>query len=78
MCAFIPRRPSARTERVTMRKRMPVVLGIGDRDARSDRVAGTKQGPEVGLKGDPKRSYYEVVPAAVAASATPTTNVAGN
>lgn len=43
-------------QRVTMRKCLAVVLGIRDRDAGPDRVAGAKEGPKVGLKGDPREA----------------------
>jgi hypothetical protein len=62
-------------ERVALLKSGSIVAGVGDRDARADRVARPKESAEVRLEGDPERGYCEVVPAAVAASAAATTNL---
>jgi len=71
-------RPPSKAERVAVQERRAVVAAIWDRDARADRVAGSNEGPQVRLECDPERGYYEMVPAAVAASAAATTNLARN
>jgi hypothetical protein len=57
---------------------LPVVRSCRYCDARADRVARAEQGPEVGLEGNPQRSYDQVVPAAVPMSAAGTPDVAGS
>jgi hypothetical protein len=52
------------------------MVGVRNRDAGTDRVTGPEQGAEIGPKGNPEWRYYEVVPAAMTASATATTNLA--
>lgn len=71
-------RPSPRSKRVATRKRTTVMLGIRDCDARADRVARPQQSAQVGPESHPERSCYEVVPAAVAAPAAATTDLAGS
>jgi hypothetical protein len=69
-------RSSSRAKGVALLKRGSIVPGAGDRDARADRVALPKESAEVRLEGDPERGYYQVVPAAAAASTAVTTNLA--
>jgi hypothetical protein len=71
-------RPSSWPERVAVLQRGSVVGGVRDRDAGADRVAGPEQSAQVGRERDPEWSYYEVVPAAMAASAAATANLAGS
>jgi hypothetical protein len=46
-------RSSARAERVALLKGGAVVLRVGNRDTCADRIAGSEEGPEVRLVGDP-------------------------
>jgi hypothetical protein len=52
------------------------VLGVRDGDTRANRIASAEKCPEVGPERHPERGYYEVVPAAMAAPAAATTNLA--
>jgi hypothetical protein len=70
-------RPSSQSERVALREGCSVVGRVRDRDTCTDGIARPEEGSEVRLKGDPERGNNEVVPAAVAATAPVTTNVAG-
>jgi hypothetical protein len=55
---------------------LAIVRRGGHGHARPDGVARAQQRPEVGLERDPERRDEEVVPAAVAAEAARSTNVA--
>jgi hypothetical protein len=64
------------TQCVTVREGVSVVGSIGHRHARTHGVTGAKQGPEVGLEGNPQWSDEEMFPAAMPAMATNATDVA--
>lgn len=66
------------SERVAVLERGPVVRCVRDRDARPDGIAGPQQGAKVRLERHPEWGYYEMVPAAVAAVAAATTDLAGS
>ena len=68
-------RIAPRAECVALGQRLPV-RGVGDREARTDRVACAQECPEVGLERDPQRGRDEVVPAAVMALPPSATDVA--
>jgi len=70
-------RRSFRPKRVALLERRAVVDGVGNRDARSDGIAGPEQRPKVGSERDPQRGDDEMVPAAVTASTTVTPDVSG-
>jgi hypothetical protein len=70
-------RTSSRPECVATLKRLAVVVCPWNCEASADRVAGSKQGPKVRLKGDPERGNYKMAPAAMTASATVTQDLSG-